>query len=128
MPSFIAYEGQPFFLLPQLSHLNQNLKRTQMNRRNSTKPYLFYQSVRELFFVLSRPQSPYLHIRPDLPIRFLRFQHLFLIFLPSFLKCYVRNDNLSIISLVPYFHRKAHYILLHFAHLVLMTGLISSYI
>src|SRR6266542_2465841 len=119
MPSFVAYDGHPFFLLPgtygtpQLSHLNQNLQRTRTNRRNSTKPYaqrlsaLFYQSMRELFLVLSRPESPYLHIRQDLLIQSLRTLHLFLIFLPFFLKYYTGNDNLSIVSLMLYFHQKS---------------------
>src|SRR6266540_3563602 len=128
MPSFVAYEGHPFFLLPvtyrtpQLSHLNQNLQRIW------TKPYLFYQSAKELFLILSRLKSSYLHIRQDFLIQFLRTLHLFLIFLPFFLKCYAENDNLSIISLMPYFHWKVQYTLLHFSHLIQISELISLYI
>src|ERR1044071_4355595 len=85
----------------------------------------FYQSMRVLFHVLCQPEFPYLHIHPELLIWSLRTLHFSLIFLPSFLKCYVGNDKLPIVSLVLYFHWKVHYILLHFAHLVQMPGLIS---
>src|SRR6266542_15879 len=137
MPFFVAYKKHPFFLLPdtygtpQLSHPNQNLQRTQTNRRNSTKPYiqrllaLFYQSVRELFLVLSRPQSSYLYIRPD--IQSLRTLHFFLIFLPSFLSYYTQNDNYLAFSLAPQFFQKAHYILSNFTHLALITWLLFLY-
>ncbi|GES77217.1 hypothetical protein RCL_jg8547.t1 [Rhizophagus clarus] len=75
-------------------------------------------SARGLFHELSRPQFHYPYIRPDLPIQFLWITHFFPVFLPSFLKYYVGNDILPIVSLAPYFHWKAHYILLHFARLM----------
>ncbi len=84
-----------------------------------------YQLAGKLFHELSRPQFSYSHIHPDPPIQFLRILHLFPVFLSSFLKCYIRNDNLLIVSLASYFHQKVHYILLHFAHLVRTSGLIS---